>query len=286
MLSYSKCSWTAVALLSCAQLLMAQREGTGPDKPFPPHKIISNIYFVGAEEHSSYLIVTSAGDILINSGYEATVPMIRASVEKLGFRFSDIKIILGSHAHVDHMQGDALAKEFSGARVMAMEQDVPALEKLRPGNKPHPIDQVLHDGDAVKLGETTLVAHLTPGHTKGCTSWTTTVRDGDKSYDVVIVCGMGVKAGKNYLVGNPDYPRIKEDYIRGFATLRALHCDVFLGSHQGHFNLQAKYAKLVEAGPNGPNPYIDPEGYKAHLDNYEKVFYAKLDEEMKGQSLK
>src|ERR1019366_4066299 len=279
MRTYKALLWTALALLGCAWSLLAQAESSGPDKPFPPHKIIGNIYYVGAEEHASFLIVTTDGNILINSGYETTVPMVRASVEKLGFRFADTKIILGSHAHVDHMQGDAMAKEFSGARVMAMEQDVPALERLKPGGKPHPIDQVLHDGDSVKLGETTLVAHLTAGHTKGCTSWTTTVQDGGKPYDVVIVCGMGVKPGANYLIGNKDYPQITEDYIRGFATLRALHCDVFMGSHTNHYNMQAKYAKLAQGGPN---PFIDPEGYKAHLDNYEKLFYAKLDQEKKA----
>jgi metallo-beta-lactamase class B len=275
--------WIVLAITGCASLVMAQAESSGPDKPFPPHKIIGNLYFVGAEEHASFLFVTSEGDVLINSGYEATVPMIRTSVEKLGFRFSDIKIILGSHAHVDHMQGDALAKEFSGGKVMAMEQDVPALEKLRPGNKPHPIDRVLHDGDEVKLGEVTLTAHLTAGHTKGCTTWTTTVQDGGKPYDVVIVCGMGVKPGNNYLVDNKNYPQITEDYIQGFKTLRALHCDVFLGSHTNHYNMQAKYAKLSQGGPN---PFIDPQGYKEHLDNYEKLFYAKLEQERTAEASK
>ena len=280
---YKSFSWILLALAGSASLLSAQGEGNGRDVPFPPHKIIGNVYYVGAEEHASFLIVTPEGNILINSGYEATVPMIRSSVEKLGFRFSDTKIILGSHAHVDHMQGDALAKEFSGAKVMAMEQDVPALEKLKPGGKPHPIDKVLHDGDQVKLDEVVLTAHLTAGHTKGCTSWTTTVQENGRPYDVVIVCGMGVKAGNNYLVDNKDYPQITEDYIHGFEVLKALHCDVFMGSHTNHYNMQAKYAKLAHGGPN---PFIDPEGYKAHLDNYEKLFYAKLAEEKKSSASK
>jgi metallo-beta-lactamase class B len=275
----------AVALLGAAGLVAqtaaAQGESSGPDKPFPPHKIISNIYFVGAEEHASFLIVTREGNILINSGYQATVPMVRESIEKLGFKYSDTKILLGSHAHVDHMQGDALVKELTGAQVMAMEQDVPALQKMRGSTLPQPVDRVLHDGDEVKLGDTILVAHLTAGHTKGCTTWTTTVMEDGKPYHVVIVCGMGVKPGNHYLIGNPDYPQITEDYIRAFKLLRELPCDVFMGSHTNHYGMQAKYAKLVQGGPN---PFIDPKGYIAHLDNYEKLFYAKLEQEKQSGS--
>jgi metallo-beta-lactamase class B len=245
------------------------------DKPFPAHKVIGNVYFVGTEGLGSFLITTPEGHILINSDYERTVPMIRASVEKLGFRFTDIKILLGSHAHGDHMEGDALFKELTGARVMAMEQDLPALEKMRPGGKPHPVDRVLHDGDEVKLGGVTLVAHLTPGHTKGCTTWTMKVQDGGKSYDLLILGSIGVNA--NYiLVNNKDYPQIAEDYVRGFKALRALPCDVFLGSHGRFYNLKEKYAKL---GKGGPNPFIDHAGYLAHLDLQEKAFRAKLEEQ-------
>jgi metallo-beta-lactamase class B len=245
------------------------------DKPFPAHKVIGNVYFVGTEGLGSFLITTPEGHILINSDYERTVPMIRASVEKLGFRFTDIKILLGSHAHGDHMEGDALFKELTGARVMAMEQDLPALEKMRPGGKPHPVDRVLHDGDEVKLGGVTLVAHLTPGHTKGCTTWTMKVQDGGKSYDLLILGSIGVNA--NYiLVNNKDYPQIADDYVRGFKVLRSLPCDVFLGSHGRFYNLKEKYAKL---GKGGPNPFIDHAGYLAHLDLQEKAFKAKLEEQ-------
>jgi metallo-beta-lactamase class B len=201
--------------------------------------------------------------------------MIRASVEKLGFRLTDIKILLGSHAHGDHMEGDALFKELTGARVMAMEQDLPALEKMRPGGKAHPVDRILHDGDEVKLGGVTLVAHLTPGHTKGCTTWTMKVQDGGKSYDLLILGSIGVNA--NYiLVNNKDYPQIADDYVRGFKVLRSLPCDVFLGSHGRFYNLKEKYAKL---GKGGPNPFIDHAGYLAHLDLQEKAFKAKLEEQ-------
>jgi metallo-beta-lactamase class B len=239
------------------------------NNPFPPHKIIGNIYFVGPQALGSFLITTPQGHILINSDFEVTVPVIRASVEKLGFRFTDIKILLGSHAHSDHMEGDALVKELSGARVMAMEQDVPALEKIRPGGKPHPIDRVLHDGDEVTLGGTTLVAHLTPGHTKGCTTWTMKVQQDGKSYDVVIIGSVGVNPGVK-LVNNPDYPQIAQDFERSFRIMRSLHCDVPLGSHPGMYGMAAKYAQLEKG--TGPNPYIDPQGYIAEMDIDEGVF--------------
>ncbi len=241
---------------------------------FPPHKMIGNVYYVGTEALGSFLISTPEGLILINSDYEGVVPVIRKSVEQLGFKFTDIKILLGSHAHADHMEGDALVKELSGARVMAMAEDVPALEKMRPGGKPHPIDQVLHDGDKVTLGGTTLVAHLTPGHTRGCTSWSLKVMDGGKSYDVVIIGSLGVNPGYK-LVNNPEVPQIAEEYQRSFKLMRLLPCDVPLGSHPAMFNLVEKYAKLGK----GPNPYIDPQGYLAELDIQQSAFTSRFNEQ-------
>jgi metallo-beta-lactamase class B len=241
-------------------------------KPFPPYKIAGNLYYVGSEQLASYLITTPEGDILINSDFEQTVPVIRASVEKLGFKFTDIKILLGSHAHADHMEGDALVKELTGARVMAMEQDVPALRKMTPGNKPHPIDRILHDGDQVTLGGTTLVAHLTPGHTKGCTTWTMKVRDGDKTYNAVIIGSLNVNPGF-ILVGNKDYPQIASDYEHSFQVLRALPCDLFLGAHGNYYGMVAKYAKFQKGEAN---PFIDPAGYRAYLDDREQAFRKEL----------
>src|SRR5579871_3329089 len=254
-------------LVGMAQIFAQSKTGqTDWNKPFPPHKVIGNVYFVGTEQLGSFLITTPEGDILINSDFESSVPVIRASVEKLGFKMTGIKIILGSHAHGDHMEGDAAMKEITGARVMAMEQDVPALRKMMPGGKPHPIDQVLHDGEEVKLGGTTLVAHLTAGHTKGCTTWTLKTQENGKTYDVVILGSVGVNPGY-ILVGNKEYPQIADDYMHSFRVLRALHCDVFLGAHGSFYNLPEKYAKLQKGGPN---PFIDPDGYKAHLDKQEK----------------
>lgn len=257
----------------------AQAKQESPfDKPFPAHKVIGNIYFVGTTDLGSYLITTPQGDILINTDFERTVPQIRASVEKLGFKFTDIKIILGSHAHGDHMEGDALAKELSGARVMAMEQDVPALQKMMPGGKPHPIDKVLHDGEQVKLGNQVLTAHVTAGHTKGCTTWSTKTTEAGKTYDVVIVCSVGFNPGY-VLVNNKDYPQIAEDYVRSFATLRKLPCDVFLAAHGSFYDEVGKYQKLQQGGPN---PYIDHAGYLAYIDLKEKQFNAELERQKNG----
>src|SRR5437016_7338035 len=154
--------------------ILARNMGTEDDQTaqFPPHKIIGNIYYVGTRTLSSFLVVTPQGNILIDSTYERNVQTIEKSVQQLGFKFSDIKILLGSHAHGDHQEGDALVKQKTGAQVMAMAEDIPALKEIKPGGKEHPVDKILHDGDSVTLGGTTLVAHLTPGHTRGCTTWT------------------------------------------------------------------------------------------------------------------
>ena len=241
------------------------------DTAFPPHKMIGNLYYVGTRTLASFLITTPQGHILINSDYERNVPTIRTSIEQLGFKYADVKILLGSHAHADHMEGDALVKQLTGATVMAMAEDVPALEKMTPGGKPHPIDKILHDGDEVKLGGMTLVAHLTPGHTRGCTTWTFKVQDGGKSYEALIIGSVGVNPGMK-LFNNPDAPQIIEEFNRSFVTLRGLRPDIPLGSHPGMFGMAEKYPKLGK----GPNPYIDPAGYKAELDIVEGVFRSQL----------
>jgi metallo-beta-lactamase class B len=243
------------------------------EQAFPAHKVIGNVYFVGSEQLGSFLIATPDGLILINSDYEETVPVIRAAVEKLGFKFTDIKILLNSHAHPDHTSGDAMVKELTAAKVIAMSEDVRALQNIKPKGKTHPIDQVIHDGDTVTLGGTTLVAHLTPGHTKGCTTWTLKTQENGKTYDVVIVGSVSLNAA--VLVNNPNYPSIQDDFIRSFKVLRSLPCDVFLGSHNGFYQMTQKYAKIE---PGGANPYIDPAGYKALIDSSEKAFNDRLAE--------
>lgn len=244
----------------------------------PPHKIIGNLYYVGTESLGSFLVSTPDGLILINSDYERNVPTIRDSVEKLGFKFTDVKILLGSHAHADHMEGDALVKQLTGAQVMAMAEDVPALQKMMPGNKPHPIDRILHDGDEVTLGGSTLVAHLTPGHTRGCTTWTMKVKEGSGTYNVVIIGSLGVNPGFK-LVNNLQTPHIAEEYMQSYKVLRSLPCDVPLGSHPAMYNLAAKYPKIG----NGSNPFIDPDGYKEELDVQEALFRSILEQQQKAQ---
>src|SRR5207248_1798420 len=196
--------------------ILARNMGMPEDQEaqFPPHKIIGNIYYVGTRSLSAFLIVTPQGNILINSTYERNVPTIQRSVEQLGFRFSDIKILLGSHAHGDHQEGDALVKQRTGAQVMAMAEDVPALQAMKPGGKAHPIDKVLRDGEAVNLGGTTLVAHLTPGHTHGCTTWTMKAKEARKTYDVVINCSLRPPAVLT--------PALIDEFNRSFKLVRSL----------------------------------------------------------------
>ncbi|MGH9144003.1 MAG: subclass B3 metallo-beta-lactamase [Vicinamibacterales bacterium] len=266
-----------------SQLSLFQRNVGGPDDmttPFPPHKVIGNIYYVGTKSLAVFLIVTPQGNILINSTFERNVPAIQRSVEQLGFKFSDIRILLGSHAHGDHQEGDAAVKALTGAQVMAVAEDVPALRAMRPGGKEHPIDKVLHDGETVTLGGTTLVAHLTPGHSRGCTTWTLKAQEGGRSYDVVIIGSLGTNPGFR-LVNNPETPAIADEFRRAFKTSRTLACDVPLGSHPGMYNMQAKYEKLAAGGPN---PFIDPDGYKLELDIDEAMFKAVLAQQQKAGS--
>jgi metallo-beta-lactamase class B len=238
---------------------------------------MDNLYFVGTAQLGSFLIVTPAGNILVNSDFESTVPFLEKNVESLGFKFTDIKILLGSHAHGDHMEGDALVKKLTGATVMAMEQDVPALRNMRPGGRDHPIDRVLHDGDAVTLGSTTLTAYLTPG----CTSWGLDVREDGKTYHALIVCSFGVNDGY-VLVGNKDYPQIASDYVATFAKARSLPVDVFLGSHGFFYGLNEKYAVLKNRKPGEPNPFVDHAGYLAHIAAQEKRFETMLHEQQQA----
>jgi metallo-beta-lactamase class B len=243
--------------------------GTREDQltPATPHRIAGNVYYVGTRSLASFLLTTPPGHILVNTNYEAGVPGLKESVEKLGFRFADIKIVLGSHAHGDHMEGDALVKEMTGAQVMAMAEDVPALERMRPGGKPHPIDRMLRDGDRVTLGGSTMVARLTPGHTKGCTTWTTMVQEGGRDLSVVIIGSMGSNPGFQF-VNNKDNPNIAEEYKQGFKVLRSLKPDIPLASHPAMYNMAAKLERLGST----PNPFIDPAGYTAELDAVEGLF--------------
>ena len=250
--------------------------------PFPAHHVIGNLYFVGSKSLGIYLVTTPQGHILINAGLEDSVPMIQQSVEKLGFRFSDIKILLICHAHYDHDAGAARIQQLTGAKYMVMDADVPVVESggkkdffysQTPGMQ-YPatkVDRILHNGDIVTLGDAVLTAHLTPGHTKGCTTWTMKVNEVGKSYDVVIVGGTTVNEGYK-LVNNATYPQIASDYKKTFDMLRSLHCDVFLGAHGSYYDLESKYPRMTK----DPNPFVDPKGYREFVDDREQAFRTEL----------
>jgi len=252
-------------------------------EPFPPFRIAGNLYYVGSRGLASYLVTTPQGHILINSDLEANVPMIRDSVEKLGFKYTDIRILLISHAHWDHDAGSALVKEQTGARYMVMAGDVPVVqsggrEDFQYGNdkatlyKPVKVDRVLHDGDRVELGGAVLVARLTAGHTRGCTTWTMTVKDGQKSYEAVIVGSPNVNPGYK-LVKNAAYPAIADDFTRMFETLAALPADLFLGAHGAYFGMEEKYARLQKGEQEA---FVDREGYRKFVADKSAEFQVAL----------
>jgi metallo-beta-lactamase class B len=252
-------------------------------EPFPPFRIAGNLYYVGSRGLANYLITTPQGHILINSDLEENVPLIRASVERLGFKFADIKILLISHAHWDHDAASDTIKKLTGAKYMVMDADVPVVESggktdFQYGNvptalyTPTKVDRVLHDGDEIKLGDTLLVAHLTPGHTKGCTTWTMKVQESGKTYNVVIIGSPNVNPGYR-LVNNPAYPQIAADYEKMFRVLKSLSCDIFLGAHGNYFDLETKYARLKEGALAA---FVDPGGYKKYVADKEQAFKAEL----------
>jgi metallo-beta-lactamase class B len=271
---------SALTALTC--VVPAYGQGNADwTEPFPPFRIAGNLYYVGSRGLANYLVTTPEGHILINSDLEANVPLLQASVEKLGFKFTDIKILLISHAHWDHNAASATIKKITGAKYLVMSEDVPVIESggktdFQYGNSPNTlypatkVDRILHDGDQVKLGDAVLVARLTPGHTKGCTTWTMKVNDGGKMLDAVIVGSPNVNPGYR-LVKNDGYPGIADDYARMFKVLKSLPADLFLGAHGSYFDLEAKYARMK---PGAPNPFIDRDGYQRFVAQKEQEFRA------------
>jgi metallo-beta-lactamase class B len=275
-------SLVLLVFLACARLLAA---APNPDwtRPFTPFRIAGNLYYVGSADLASYLIVTPKGLILINSSLEASVPLIRKSVEDLGFKFADIKILLISHAHNDHCAGSAQIVKLTGAKYDVMDADVPVVESGGRADfqygadaddryPPTRVDRILHDGDTVQLGDTVLTARLTPGHTKGTTTWTMDEKENGRTLHAVIVGSPNVNPGYK-LVGNQAYPQIAADYKRGFAVLESLPCDIFLGAHGAYFGMKEKYARWKNGDKNA---FIDPAGYKAYIADRERAFEAEL----------
>ncbi|MEO6567373.1 MAG: subclass B3 metallo-beta-lactamase [Opitutaceae bacterium] len=252
--------------------------------PVPPRHLISNIYYVGAIGVSSYLITSPEGHILLDTGFEDTVPIIQKGVEQLGFKLTDIKIILSSHAHIDHVAGHAALKKLSGARIYASAEDAKTLESgglddfipfpretiLYP---PAKVDRIVRDEERITLGATTLTAHLTPGHTRGATTWTMEVTDQGQTYRVVFFSSASINAGTR-LLSTPGYPRIVEDFTSTFAKLKAIPCDIFLAPHGGQFAMADKFARL-ETNP-AVNPFIDRTGFQTVVEQAERAFTRQL----------
>ena len=258
-------------------------------RPFPPFHIAGNLYYVGSQDLAAYLITTPQGNILINSNLESSPPLIKQSVEKLGFKFADTKILLISHAHFDHCAGSAQIEKMTGAKYYVMDADVPVVEAGGHNDfhyasdkglwfPPTHVDRVLHDGNTVSLGGTMLSAHKTAGHTKGTVTWTVDQTEGGKTLHVVIVGSPNVNPGYK-LVGNTAYPQIADDYRHEFQVLKSLPCDIFLGAHGAYFDMKAKYERF-KAGDH--NAFIDPEGYRRYVADRQQAFESELKRQSGG----
>lgn len=280
-------SLIAVVAILLAMPLLAQKDPVSRswNQPVEPFRIIGNVYYVGASDVTSYLITSPAGHIVIDGGFEETAPMILSNIEKLGFRPADVRILVASHAHYDHAGGLAALKKATGARFLASREDVPlfsrgGLDDPQFANL-YPFPSIVADGfvadqQVVRVGSTALKAHLTPGHTRGCTTWTTSTTENGLKRNVVFVCS--ASAPQPYrLVGNPRYPDAVADYQRTFARLRAMRPDVFLAAHGNFFDLTGKRAARSDG--EGRNPFIDPEGFRSYVARSEELFVKKRQEQ-------
>jgi metallo-beta-lactamase class B len=285
MCRYAAC----LLLLLTADACALSAESEAKNQPVAPFRIAGNVYYVGASDVTSYLIATSRGLILIDGGFAETAPQIEANIAALGFKLADVKTILNGHAHPDHAGGLARLKQDSGAKFEAMAQEVAPLENEGRGTfyrgdrklfESIKVDRTLHDGDTVRLGETALTAHLTAGHTPGCTTWTTKVRDGGRLLDVVFACQVTVPADTP-LVRDSAYPNIAEDFTRTFATLASLPCDVFLAEHGSAYSLQSKIAR-TKAGTRA-NAFVDPQGYRDFVRASRAEFETALVQQREGK---
>jgi metallo-beta-lactamase class B len=273
----------ALLLSLCLCVSAGAQQNTEWRQPFPAFKLIGNVYWVGTYDLSTYLITTDAGHILINTGFEDTVPLIVEGVEKLGFEMADVKILLATHAHGDHVAGLAELKRLTGARMMMSEADSVLLEdggisdfRFGDGRTPSfeavKVDRRLKNQDTIELGGVTLTAHHHPGHTKGATSFTFTVRESGRDYRVIVSNMPGINAGVT-VSGMPKYPTIADDYARTFAAQKALSIDVFLASHAAQFRMHEKY-KPGDA--YDPNRFVDPQGFVAAVERLEKLYRDQL----------
>jgi len=272
------------AVLAALVVLAARYPPPGADnRPVDPVRIADRVFYVGASDIASYLIATPAGHILIDAGYDETVPLIQASVATLGFKLTDVKYLLNTQAHFDHAAGLARMKRLTGAQLVVSAQDAPIIEHGGRGDfhfgdtaefPAAAVDRRIGNGDRVQLGDTTLTAYVTPGHTKGCTTWTFDALDRGRTRRVVVVCGVTILDGTR-LTNNAAYPEIARDYARTFETLAALPCDIFLGAHPSYYNGKAKWDAL-RAHADIENPFVDPEGYRAFVARAQQRFEQQL----------
>ena len=253
------------------------------NKPVPPFRIAGNLYYVGAIEITSYLITTPQGHFLLDGGFVETAPQIERNIVQLGFKLSDVKYLLNSHAHCDHAGGLAELKKVTGARFVASEGDADLLRKGGHGDfrfgdtlpfPPIEPDKIILDAESLQLGGQVMIAHLTPGHTRGTTTWTTKIQDGTKTYDVVFV---GSQSSLDYkFVGQESYPGIATDFVKSFAVLKKLPGDIFLASHGSFFRFVDKHERFMHGDTNA---FVDPGGYNRYLSESEKDFRQKLDQQ-------
>jgi len=284
-----KFSFSLLFLTLNSSLALGQAEPTSRawNKSVPPFRIVGNLYYVGATEVCSFLITTSQGHILLDGGFVETAPQIEQNIATLGFKLEDVRILLNSHAHLDHAGGLAELKRKTGAKFIAAAGDAELIKKGGHGDfrfgdtlsfPPVDVDQTIGDGESIELGGQKLTAHLTPGHTKGNTTWTTKISDGARPYDVVFA---GSPTALDYqFVPKESYPGIAADFERTFAVLKNLPCDIFLSDHGSFFSFREKRERLGR-GENS-NPFIDPDGYKKFVTHYEEEFRDKLELQKKA----
>jgi len=253
-----------------------------PQKPF---HVIGNIYYVGMAGVSAFLIVTPEGDILTDGGLPESAPFIEKNIQALGFKLSDVKYLLNSHAHFDHSGGLAKLKADTGAKFIASTGDAPFLESghipYGPSSlidtTPIKVDRKVKDGDRISLGGVTLTANVMPGHTKGCTTWTMPLTEAGVTYKVMFFCSISV-AG-NPIAGKLAYPTIVDDYRASFARLKKMNADIFLAPHGAQFHMEEKLAKMK---PGAPNPFIDAKELPDMVQKAEAAFDKDLARQQAG----
>ena len=274
-----------LTVLRFVSTVLAQQDpvSRAANQPVEPFRIAGNLFYVGASDVTSYLITTPQGHILIDGGFAETAPMIERHIEQLGYHLRDVRILLNTHAHLDHAGGLAELKRATGATLLASAGDAPLLQRgghddpqfgERLTFPPVMVDRIIGDGERVSLGGFSLIPRITPGHTPGCTTWTMTVRERLRHYDTVVIVGSPTVPAEYTLVNNRKYPDIVSDYRRTFAILQSLPCQIFLGSHGSYFGLRRKLARLRKGSRT--NPFVDPDGYRRFVALSRTAFEEKL----------